>query len=296
MIRFKIKQTSILIHPFFLLPVILSLLFKSDTYTFVSLLALLLHETGHLFCASAFHLKVSEIEIGPFGGIISVDSTRITKAKQIILSLSGPLFSLLGYIFSYFMILNASPFTYLYLDFLRINLLLFLFNLLPVLPLDGGQLLLALFRKKQHVRRILAGTGMLTGVFLIVISFLFAFHGTLLLYPAFAGCFQIYLTARNNINSTSICIHKLMSNNSRLRNGNLVRINALAAAGNLQIYKLPALLPDGLTYIHVFDENNQHEIGIVSPALLCESMLQDPLMTLQDVVLKCPNIAKTNVL
>ena len=87
-----------------------------------------------------------------------------------------------------------------------------------------------------------------------------------------------------------------MSNNSRLRNGNLVRINALAAAGNLQIYKLPALLPDGLTYIHVFDENNQHEIGIISPALLCEAMLQDPLMTLQDVVLKCPNIAKTNVL
>lgn len=115
----------------------------------VVFLSVLLHEFGHATAARAFGLSPS-IRLYSMGGLTSWRSqTVLTPLRHLIISLSGPAAGfLLGGI-----ILLAGPVvlgrgsgiaTIAYLDLLWVNVGWGLFNLLPMLPLDGGTVLVTL--------------------------------------------------------------------------------------------------------------------------------------------------------
>ena len=98
----------------------------------------LIHEMGHIFFIKLFKYKVVSIDIYPFGGYTKVDKMINTSInKDILISLGGILFQSILYLFTY----NYSLFTYY-------NLIILVFNLLPIIPLDGNKVLNLFLEKK----------------------------------------------------------------------------------------------------------------------------------------------------
>jgi Zn-dependent protease/CBS domain-containing protein len=108
--------------------------------------SVLLHELGHSLAAMSQGIKVNSITLFLFGGIASIESESKTPGQAFQVAIAGPLVSL-----GIFLILGLGsqvlpPTSLLKIIAERvaeINLVLGLFNLIPGLPLDGGQVLKA---------------------------------------------------------------------------------------------------------------------------------------------------------
>lgn len=104
--------------------------------------SLLLHEAGHLLAAKWTGLKVKKCVIMPYGGEIVIRNLRqAPKHYQWIVAISGPLATALLYLISQLFTFPGQAF------FIQVQLVILTINCLPILPLDGGQALLALFPK-----------------------------------------------------------------------------------------------------------------------------------------------------
>ncbi|MGB7443731.1 MAG: site-2 protease family protein [Coleofasciculaceae cyanobacterium] len=108
--------------------------------------SVILHELGHSLVAQTQGIKVNSITLFLFGGIASIDRESKTPGEAFQVAIAGPLVSFM--LFGLFYLLQSSLLTsgmghVLATDIARINLVLALFNLIPGLPLDGGQVLKA---------------------------------------------------------------------------------------------------------------------------------------------------------
>lgn len=131
--------------------------------------SVLLHELGHSLAAMSQGIKVNSITLFLFGGVASIDSESKTPGQAFQVAIAGPLVS-----FGLFLILGLGS-EVLPTNLLRIviervaeiNLVLGLFNLIPGLPLDGGQVLKAAIWKITGSRftgvRWAARTGQVLG-------------------------------------------------------------------------------------------------------------------------------------
>jgi Zn-dependent protease len=157
-----------------------------------------LHELGHSVVARAKGGHILEIVLYPFGGAAKIANIPVKPLDEILVALAGPAVSLmLGIIGTVlgFRILYTNPeMTYnpLILELGIINMVLFVFNLFPVFPMDGGRVLRAtLATKKSRVEatRIAATIGKYFCIFFVVygvlkMNFFLAFIGG---YIYFAG-------------------------------------------------------------------------------------------------------------
>ncbi|UPK42891.1 M50 family metallopeptidase [Paenibacillus pabuli] len=132
-------------HPFFVIIMMASLL----TGNFIELITLFaivfIHECGHAAAAALLGCRVLSIQMLPFGGVAVIeDAGNITARREIIIALAGPFQNML--MVGVVLLLKygglGDP---IFLDYIiQGNLLIALFNLLPVLPLDGGKIVQAL--------------------------------------------------------------------------------------------------------------------------------------------------------
>lgn len=108
--------------------------------------SVLLHELGHSLVARSQGIKVNSITLFLFGGIASIDRESKTPGKAFQVAIAGPMVSLILFALlsgvTYFLP-PSTPAEFLVADLANINLVLALFNLIPALPLDGGQVLKA---------------------------------------------------------------------------------------------------------------------------------------------------------
>lgn len=118
-----------------------------ETYVMIIIFALI-HELGHLVAGLIMGMKPEKMEIKPYGVSISFKLTtkdynkkilkgNMLEIKKIIVALAGPFTN-------FIIILIAKNIEFgLFSDLMIIysNLVLILFNLLPIYPLDGGRIL-----------------------------------------------------------------------------------------------------------------------------------------------------------
>lgn len=114
-------------------------------------ISLLVHEYGHALTAVYFG-RSPEITLEAFGGHASYDGNGMTPRQRFFIVLNGPLFESVLIALSYFLLKTHVFESYYIRVFLyatmRLNILWVLFNLIPVIPLDGGYLLHYLLEKK----------------------------------------------------------------------------------------------------------------------------------------------------
>ena len=108
------------------------------------------HELGHSFVAKAQGIDVKSITLFIFGGLASLEKESKTPAEAFWVAIAGPLVSLLLsgiFIAIGFGTVTSGPLAAIIGVLASVNLALALFNLIPGLPLDGGNILKALVWK-----------------------------------------------------------------------------------------------------------------------------------------------------
>ncbi|MEW6495175.1 MAG: site-2 protease family protein [Cyanobacteriota bacterium] len=108
---------------------------------FASVLA---HELGHSFVAKWQGVEVDSITLFLFGGLAALEKESKSPAEAFWVAIAGPAVSLL--LFALFTVIGIStgisgPLAAIVSLLAYINLILALFNLIPGLPLDGGNIL-----------------------------------------------------------------------------------------------------------------------------------------------------------
>ncbi len=99
---------------------------------------IIFHELGHFLTAKVFNWKVDKIYIYPLGGLTKFNERiNVSFIEELLVTLMGPIFQigLSLYLRRY------------YEEVMVMNKVLLLFNLLPIVPLDGGKLLSLMLQK-----------------------------------------------------------------------------------------------------------------------------------------------------
>ena len=110
----------------------------------IILFSVLIHEYGHALTAVLFR-QTAAIHLVALGGLTYHQGPKISFWKQFLIVLNGPLFGFLLYLFASFALSRGwgqgTALTGVLLITKQVNLVWTILNLLPVMPLDGGQLL-----------------------------------------------------------------------------------------------------------------------------------------------------------
>ena len=129
------------IHP--LLWVVIALSVVTAHFLEVCLLLgiIFIHEMGHAAAASFFSWRIKRITLLPFGGVAEMDEhgNRPLKEETLVV-LAGPLQHVWMVALAYGLVSFNLMSEDLFQLFLGYNLMIFVFNLFPVWPLDGGKL------------------------------------------------------------------------------------------------------------------------------------------------------------
>lgn len=151
----------------------------------------LLHELGHGLQARMFGLSVRRITLLPIGGLAQLDTPPSYAWHELVIALAGPAVNLIMAIIIGVILVAINPFAFsapsiqdwvyqlalmpflspslsgIMLYLFGTNLMLFLFNMLPAFPMDGGRILrsgLALFLDYQLATQIAAWLGRIMAI------------------------------------------------------------------------------------------------------------------------------------
>lgn len=227
-----------------------------------------LHELSHFIATRIRGYSVESIQILPFGTTLKFNSIQGIKSNdEILIALAGPVFNFV--MAAFLKALNVSYF------FIEANLIIALFNLLPMFPLDGGRILRAFLMKYMSY---LTATKFVCKLTRIVAAFLFVLgvwnihNGWQYLFIAFVFLY-IYSTAKDHeYFSNFIGISETFRKKSEISLKGNLRVNSFAC---LEVVKardvMKQMLPEYYNIIYVLD-NNMHIGYVLTETILIESM------------------------
>jgi stage IV sporulation protein FB len=151
---------KIQIHPLLWVVIALAVATAHFIELMMVLLIIFVHEMGHGAAASFFSWRIKKIALLPFGGVAEVDEHGNRPLKEeLVVVLAGPLQHVWMLGLSYlFFIAGVFPEKWHTL-FMEYNLMILVFNLIPIWPLDGGKLMFILLSmntsfQEAHLRTL----------------------------------------------------------------------------------------------------------------------------------------------
>ena len=190
-------MSKIKFHPFFIIYVFVCIYCEWFNGVFYYVVSVILHEYGHYFMAKILGYESQGIIFNVYGA--GLQSNNIFKNKdELMISVAGPLVNLVLIILticSWWLF----PASYMYsIGFLRSNLSVMIFNLIPIYPLDGGRILVSCLSRvynKNKILKINKVVGIITGIVfcsLFVVSVFVNININLLIIGIFVTFTSIY--------------------------------------------------------------------------------------------------------
>ena len=139
-----------------------------------------IHELGHLLAGVLCGMKPEKLEIKPYGVSISfklfpkdynikIGKSNKLEVKKILVALAGPVTNLLIIIIS----LNLPVEFFAKLMIIYSNILITIFNLIPIYPLDGGRIvksILSITFGKRKAEKYINNISFITLIFVTFVS------------------------------------------------------------------------------------------------------------------------------
>lgn len=215
------------------------------TYTIMTL-----HELAHLIAAAAIGLKAENIKLSPFGVNLTLkNKIMCPMSDEIILYGAGPLINaILAIVAIYF---NN-------MEFYRINTVLFVMNLLPIIPLDGGMIALRLISCKLgrvRAKKLLSVISIVLGGFVMVLAVFSAVTGRMNISLFVIAVFLVGNLATSKEKYNIDLINAVADRNKTSNKINIVVINERYTV----VDALKTVSPSYTTLAVVLDENGDIE-------------------------------------
>lgn len=132
------------------------------------------HEMGHLLCGIFMGLKPKSLKIMPMG--LSIEFEMYSKnikeklqAKKIWIAIAGPITNIMIMIIT--IIFGKNIDTILYQEIIYSNILIAIFNLLPIYPLDGGRILKETIHIIKGRKRAIELTNYISNISMVLLTF-----------------------------------------------------------------------------------------------------------------------------
>lgn len=171
------------------------------------------HELSHSYVAKRYGVEVGKIVLLPIGGVSAMEEIPKDPDQELKIAAAGPLANLViafacfiallivggvGSLTFYSFFITNTPSADLSLflaNFLGVNLVLGLFNLLPAFPMDGGRVLRAFFAKRMSytkATRAAASVGKQFAILMVILGIFFNFILILIAIFIYLGADQEY--------------------------------------------------------------------------------------------------------
>lgn len=236
---FRVAGVTIYMNPFFLAVLGLFLAAGVLLHGLVVFLVVLLHELAHVAAARRRGLGNGEVELLPFGGVARLGSElALRPADELRVALAGPgaNFALaVGAIMLWRYGIwhpELGPF------FVRTNLVLAGFNLLPAFPLDGGRVYRALLANRVGLKkatRRAAGMGQVIGVLTCILGLSGLAFGTGGVDLAAIGIFLFFAASREKGMAAYHYVRHLSNKKGEIVRAGLLPVRILACAETLPV-------------------------------------------------------------
>lgn len=233
---------EVVVNPYFLLLLGLYALAGILLQGLLAFTTVIIHEVAHILAAYKLGMKVTEVELLPFGGVARLDSfLEMDPAKEIRVALAGPLSNVImlvlvgvGYMLEFW----HHP---LVISFLKVNLMLLIFNLLPILPLDGGRVYRALLISRVGIKdatEAAASHGLLATGLLGVLGIVGVVKGITGLDFLITVCFLAYVSSREGNKAMYLFMRYITRKKEELAHRGVLPVEEFAVMGHVPVRKL----------------------------------------------------------
>jgi len=167
-------------------------------------ISIIIHEIGHIIVSNIFNVNFGKVNISFFGfsnkNLVLSGNSFFNK---IFILMAGSLFNFCFFIL--FLILKVY-------NLAIMNLYLGIFNLLPIIPLDGGNILICLISKISNEKMAIRYTMKISKMFLIIITFMYSI-GIIILKNFSLFILILYLWFLNIKEEKQFDLYKKISDN-----------------------------------------------------------------------------------
>jgi Zn-dependent protease/CBS domain-containing protein len=187
----------------------------------------LVHELAHCVVALKRGIRINSITLLILGGVSSIENELPDPRDELPMALAGPLMSFLLGLLAWIVVIAGVPFihsppvagvvVFLFGYLALLNLILFVFNLLPAFPMDGGRVLRAWLAKRTSLARatkIAADIGKIFAFFFVIFGF-FTLNFVLIIIGIFIylGADQEFFAVRSTVLLKDVAVKDVMSSN-----------------------------------------------------------------------------------
>jgi len=247
-----------------------------------------LHELGHLFAAQLSGKRIYSVKVLPIGLNARIDESSCNEWEGIIIYFGGPAVNLLlivlTFIINSYYLLQPDNMRF----FISINVYLLAFNMMPVLPLDGGKALRSILSRQKGLflaSRYIRTTTLVLSTFITVLGVIQLFNSLHNFSLFVIGLYLLFSMKSNNTEAALMNVKQIIYRRSRLLK------KGIYAARDLVVIK-SALLVDTLGnmdfdrfhIIHVLDDELKI-VKVFSEQELIEAMLKyNTDMTFEELI------------
>ncbi|MGL5646589.1 MAG: site-2 protease family protein [Clostridium sp.] len=155
--------------------IILVLVMTLSRDMFIAVISVVLHEISHIIVGKHYGCKLYDVKIALTGASASLsDIDDLKDMEKLNLYMAGPMFNLL--VFTFIFCINRG----LNNEVLRIigdiNLGIFIFNIIPVYPLDGSRILEIIFSKIGTFKKARQSISNISYIFSGILICIFSFY------------------------------------------------------------------------------------------------------------------------
>jgi len=277
----QIKGVKIKIHPTFI--ALLILLFFADLglRALLVFLLVILHELVHTLAAIGYGIKVKSIELYPYGGTaVFEDTFEGNRVEETVIAFAGPAFNLAVFFGLHYLRWLGLIGGEWVAELLKINFWLACFNLIPVLPLDGGRIARAFLARTfgfVQVTKFLAVAGKWLGGLFIILGFVLQAFGFFIYEPGLflvLGVFFIIGSRKEEQNARIVFLKQLCRKKEQLLRRGLMRGSSLTVAPDTPLGKLiDKLSTDRYCLVSIIGSKDKVE-KVLSETELVQGMIE----------------------
>ncbi|WP_350342532.1 M50 family metallopeptidase [Proteinivorax tanatarense] len=269
----KLFKVKIYLNPLFLVVIILFSVTQLLAEGLILFFVVMFHEFGHIVVAKILGYDIEKVEILPVGGVAVINQPlEFNSRDEWFIALAGPFNNLIMIFICFIFKSHLNYFTVI----LNANLILFLFNLLPAFPLDGGRVLRAYLSNKtslSQANKFAVLMGFFCGILLLGISiYSFFYANEYSVYLLVLSSFIIIASRKEYTRATYSSFNLSFQKKACPKRGEVSSSKVIMAHYDSLVYKVAKELNSTNTSLVIVIDDNGQIVDLITEYLVIEAV------------------------